>query len=272
MRKTLGLFVILLALGYAAEVVTFDANWASNPLFNVVHETPFGLELVFSSHQVVIEDQEIDGVVMKSFGVPSVFIAEPGVPNLAGATRYVAVPQGARVQVVILDVRTEVYHNIEVAPASNIPKDNDDAPLYYEKDMAIYSRNAYWPSSPVTVSAPMKMRGVDVVLVGVMPFQYNPVTKELIVYKDLRFRVDFVGGTGHFGEDRLRSRFWEPILQGHLLNYASLPKIDFMLRRLRIRVVLSISSLCPTMRYLSNGVIRSRRGVSCRVLAVMSLP
>ena len=227
MHKTLGLFVVLLALGYAAEVVTFDANWASNPLFNVVNETPFGLELVFSSHQMVIEEQVLDGVVHKSFGVPSVFIAEPGRPNLAGATRYVAVPQGARVQVVILDVRTEVYHDIEVAPASNIPKDDDDAPLYYEKDMAIYGRNAYWPSSPVTISAPMKMRGVDVVLVGVMPFQYNPVTKELIVYKDLRFRVDFIGGTGHFGEDRLRSRFWEPILQGHLLNYTSLPKIDF---------------------------------------------
>ncbi|UCD05566.1 MAG: hypothetical protein JSV98_10735, partial [candidate division WOR-3 bacterium] len=30
-----------------------------------------------------------------------------------------------------------------------------------------------------------------------------------------------------FGEDRLRSRFWEPILQGHLLNYGSLPEIDF---------------------------------------------
>ena len=227
MRKTLGLFVVLLALGFAAETVTFDANWASNPLYNVVSQTPFGVEIVFSSHQVVIEEQVLDGVVHKSFGVPGVFIAEPGRPNLGGVSRYVAVPQGARAQVVILDVRTEVYHNIEVAPASNIPRDDDDAPLYYEKDMAIYGRNAYWPSSPVTLSKKMKMRGVDVVLVGVMPFQYNPVTKELIVYKDLRFRVDFVGGTGHFGVDRLRSRFWEPILRGHLLNYSSLPEIDF---------------------------------------------
>jgi len=137
MRKILGLFVVLLALAFAAETVTFDANWASNPLFNVVNETPFGIELVFSSHQLVIEEQVLDGVVHQSFGVPAVFIVEPGVPNLAGATRYVAVPQGARAQVVIVVVRTEVYHDIEVAPASNIPKDNDDAPLYYEKDMAI---------------------------------------------------------------------------------------------------------------------------------------
>jgi hypothetical protein len=219
--------VVLLALGFAAETVTFDANWASNPLFNVVNETPFGIELVFSSHQVVIEEQVLDGVVHQIFGVPSVFVPTPGRPNLGGASRYVAVPQGARAQVVILDVRTEVYQNIEVAPAPNIPRDDDDSPLRYEKDMGIYGRNAYWPSSPVKLSKPLKMRGVDVVLVGVMPFQYNPKTKELIVYKDLRFRVDFIGGTGHFGVDRLRSRFWEPILRGNLLNYGSLPEIDF---------------------------------------------
>ncbi|GAI63092.1 unnamed protein product, partial [marine sediment metagenome] len=64
-------------------------------------------------------------------------------------------------------------------------------------------------------------------ILGVMPFQYNPVTKELIVYKDIRVKVDFIGGNGHFGEDRLRSRFWEPILQSHLLNYNSLPMVDF---------------------------------------------
>ncbi|MGB3340995.1 MAG: C25 family cysteine peptidase [bacterium] len=227
MRKTLGLFVILLALGFAAETVTFDANWASNPLFNVINQTPSGVELVFSSHQVVIEDQLLDGVVQKSFGVPSVFIAEPGVPNLNAVSRYVAMPEGAQARVHIIDSRTEVYHNIEVAPAPNIPRDDDDSPLVYEKDMAIYGQDAFWPALPVRLSERKQIRGVDIVIVGVMPFQYNPVTKELIVYKDIRFRIEFIGGNGHFGEDRLRSRLWEPILQGHLLNYASLPKIDF---------------------------------------------
>jgi hypothetical protein len=227
MRKTLGLFVVLLALGFAAETVTFDANWASNPLFNVVSESRAGIDIIFSMHEMVIDEQMIDGVAMKSFGVPGVFLPYEGVPNLNGACRYVALPQGAQAKVTILDARTQVYHNVEVAPAPNYPLEVDDSPLKYEKNMAIYSRNAYWPSSPVKLSRPMKIRGVDVVKVGVIPFQYNPVTKELIVYKDIRFRIDFIGGNGHFGEDRLRSRFWEPILQGHLLNYTSLPRIDF---------------------------------------------
>ncbi|MBE0434074.1 hypothetical protein IBX73_11505, partial [candidate division WOR-3 bacterium] len=123
--------------------------------------------------------------------------------------------------------RTEVYQDIEILPAPNIPFEHDDTPLRYEKDMTIYGRNAYFPSSPVLVSEPMQIRGVDVVIINVTPYQYNPVTKELIVYKDLRFRLDYVGGNGRFGDDRLRSRFWEPVLQGHLLNYTSLPQVDF---------------------------------------------
>jgi len=214
--------------GFSTEVVTFDDNWASNPLFNVVSQGPGGVEVVFSTQRVVIEEKDIDGVAMRHFGVPGIFLPnDAGAPDLAGTGRYIAVPEGARVQVVILDVRTEVYQGIDILPAPELPLDTDDSPLRYEKDMLIYGRNAYYPDVPVKVSEVMEIRGVDVVILGITPFQYNPVTKELIVYKDIRCRVDFIGGTGHFGEDRLRSRFWEPILQGHLLNYASLPKIDF---------------------------------------------
>ncbi|MCK4584024.1 hypothetical protein KAU13_01250, partial [candidate division WOR-3 bacterium] len=229
MRKSFFIvMVVLLSSSFLfGEVQHFDGSWGSNPLFNKVYESPSGVELIFSMHEMVIEEMEIDGVMMKSFGVPAVFIPDEGVPNLTGASRYVAIPQGAIAKVTILDSRTEVYHNVEVAPAPNIPIETDDSPLRYEKNMKIYGRNAYYPEFPVRLSKPKKMRGVDVVIMGVIPFQYNPVTKELIVYKDIRFRIDFIGGNGHFGEDRLRSRFWEPILQGHLLNYNTLPKIDF---------------------------------------------
>jgi len=227
MKKVIAFITILFCASFAAQTVTFDKNWAPNPLFNLTSESPSGVEIVFSMHQMVVEDVVIDGIPMQTYGVPAVFISAQGTPTLTGASRYIALPQGAEAKVTILDSRTEVYHNVEIAPASNIPLENDDAPLKYEKDMSIYGRNAFWPASPVRLSKNKQIRGVDVVLVGVIPFQYNPVTKDLIVYKDIRISIDFIGGNGHFGEDRLRNRFWEPILQGHLLNYESLPKIDF---------------------------------------------
>lgn len=227
MRRILILMCLLPVLGFA-EAVTFDNNWAENPLFSVISENPAGVEIIFSTYMIMIEETEIDGIPMKTFGVPGVFLPnDEGAPNLAGAGRYIAIPQGAEAIFTILDSRIEIYHNVEVAPAPNIPSDSDDSPLRFEKNMEIYTRNAYYPESPVKLSRPKKIRGVDAVILGITPFQYNSVTKELIVYKDIRVRVDFIGGNGHFGEDRLRSRFWEPILQNHLLNYSSLPEIDF---------------------------------------------
>ncbi len=220
--------VLFVCICLASETVTFDNSWTRTSLFDVMHETPLGVEVVFSMHKMVVEDMEIDGVPMQTFGVPGILMPnDEGVPNLARTGRYIAIPRGAQAHATILDARTEVIQNIEVAPSPNIPFESDTSPLRYRKDMTIYSQNSYFPESPVMVSQPMKIRGVDVVILGITPFQYNPVTKELIIYKDIRVKVDFIGGTGHFGEDRLRSRFWEPILQANVLNYRSLPHIDF---------------------------------------------
>ncbi|UCD04886.1 MAG: hypothetical protein JSV98_07120, partial [candidate division WOR-3 bacterium] len=136
--------------------------------------------MAFKLGKVSIETFEFNATPMKAYSSPGLLpILEAGTPSLAGATRYVAIPQGARVEVVLLDYRTEVYQNVEVLPAPNIPLETDDKPLRYEKDMAIYGQDAYFPATPVLVSEPMQIRGVDVVIMNVTPFQYNPMTKEL---------------------------------------------------------------------------------------------
>lgn len=229
MRRLFTLIALsfILAGPAMAQLFSFDGSWGS-PGFSLVSETPTGVEVMYSVTQLRLEDLEVNGHVMKVVQIPGIFLPnDEGAPNLPGAGRYVAIPQGAAARVEVLASRTEVYKDVEIAPAPPIPLETDRSPPTYEKDPAIYEKDAYYPAEPVTLSKPMKIRGVDAVILGVTPFQYNPVTRELIVYKDLRVRVGFIGGNGHFGEDRLRSRFWEPILQGHLLNYSSLPTIRF---------------------------------------------
>jgi len=229
MRKVLTIIIILTVISLTyCEVITFTDNWGNNPLFNVISTSDGGVEIIFSIHTIITEETIVDGIPMQTYGIPGIFLPnDEGAPNLAGTGRYIAIPQGATATATIVGARTDVYQNIDVAPAPNIPLSNDNSPLHYVKNNIIYSKNAYYPESPVKLSEPMKMRGVDCVILGITPFQYNPVTKELIVYKDLRVRVDFFSGNGHFGDDALRNIYWEPILQGHLLNYSSLPQIDF---------------------------------------------
>jgi hypothetical protein len=232
MRTAIKLLMIVALAGFSiaanAQTMQFTDNWSPNPLFTLVNQSDRGVELIFSTQQVMIEEREVDGITMQHYGIPGIFLSnDEGAPDLPGTGRWLAVPQGAKAILTIIDARTEILHNVEICPAPNNPPENNDSPLSYVKNSNIYETNAYYPESPVRLSDPTQIRGVDAVIVGVTPMQYNPVTKDLIIYKDIRFKVDFEGGNSHFGEDRLRSRYWEQILQGQFINYTSLPRIDF---------------------------------------------
>ena len=56
------------------------------------------------------------------------------------------------------------------------------------------------------------------------------MTKELKVYTNIELSVNYEGGNGHFGDDRLRSPYWDPILAAELMNYDQLPVIDYAAR------------------------------------------
>ena len=99
--------------------------------------------------------------------------------------------------------------------------------MHYEKNPAIYSVNAFYPAQPIKLSEVSKIRGVDVVLLGITPFQYNPVTKELIVYKNIDVEIRFEGGNSQFGENAYRNPYFDAILSDNLLNYSSLSHIDY---------------------------------------------
>jgi hypothetical protein len=196
--------------------------------FNLKRQNPAGIEINFSISSFFLNDVMVDAVPMKTVGLPGVFLPnDAGKPDLAGTGRYIAIPQGATATYNIISYKTDLIKNVNIAPAPIIPTDNDPGPLKYPRNNKIYNQNALYPESPVSISPVSQIRGVDVVMLGITPFQYNPITKELTVYTDLEVEVTFVGGNGHFGNDAFRSRWWEPILSDAIYNYSSLSKIDF---------------------------------------------
>lgn len=216
------------ASALAAEIPYHD-SWAEHGL-TVTSQSPTGLEFSFSLAKWHLVDVEINGQPMQAIQVPGMLLPnDEGAPNLPGTGRYIAVPNGGVATVRIVGSRTEILPGIELAPAPRIPKETESGPLHYQKNPQIYTRNAYYPADHVLLSAPTEIRGVGAVLLGITPFQYNPVTKELLVYRDLRLEVTFSGGDGRFGQDRLRNRWWDPILADVLLNYSSLPAVDYNL-------------------------------------------
>ncbi len=236
MRRIACFLTLLLSLGLVssalAEVYTFSSV-SGKAGFNLINQDYTGVEVEFSVPELALEDFMVDGQVMQMVNIPGVFLPNnAGAPNLPGTGQFIAIPQGATATMQILYSSVEYFQDVDLAPAPPIQFENDDSAPTFEKDPAIFGLNAYYPESPVSLSEPAKMRGVDYVILGITPFQYNPVTKELVVYTNLKVQVNFTGGNNHFGEDRLRSPYWDPILAGNIMNYASLPKIDYSTRYL----------------------------------------
>lgn len=218
---------LLLVTGASAQDISYTDAWGQ-PGMSLIREMPDGVTVNFSISDVYFEDVNIDGESMQSVKIPGVFLPnDEGAPDLPGTSKFIAIPEGAKVNLHVKAARTEKLENVLVGPAPRIPLDTDKGPLHYEKNPEIYNKDAFYPEQPVIISDITQIRGVDVVQLGVTPFQYNPVTKELIVYRDLEIELEFTGGNGHFGEDRLRSRWFDRVLFDAVMNYESLPVIDY---------------------------------------------
>ncbi|MEI7980207.1 MAG: C25 family cysteine peptidase, partial [Bacteroidota bacterium] len=223
----IAMMLSLFSLSVIAQSFTYADSWGKAG-FNLVDSKSTSVQVIFSVPQFSLDDFSLNGQTVKDVDLPGAMLFnDAGAPNLPGRGSYIAVPQGATPRLTILSQRTEIIHNVDIVPAPVIPWDNDKSPMVYEKKQSIYSNNALYPENPVKLSDVTQIRGVDAVLLGITPFQYNPVTKDLVVYKDIKVEITFEGGNGKYGDDRLRSRWFDPILQDALLNRDVLPEIDY---------------------------------------------
>jgi PKD repeat protein len=228
MKKFYLLFLfVLMVFGASAQSFTYPDAWGKAG-FNLVDSKATAVQIIYSIPKFSLEDFPLNGQTMKTIVLPgSLLLNDEGMPNLPGQGRFIAIPQGAVPHLRIVSQRTLTIPNVDMAPASNIPAESDNQPLRYVKNPSLYSTNAFYPANPIQISGVQKIRGVDVVMLGITPFQYNPVTKKLLVYRDINVEISFTGGNGHLGDDAYRSPYWDPIVKDQILNSVSLPVIDY---------------------------------------------
>ena len=230
-----GLVVLLslFASGLNAQPISFDFNnEASREGFKMTASKTSSLRLTHNLTGMRLETMETDKGNGQVISLNGIYLPNnAGAPNLPGNSRYIAVPNGATAKLIVHSYQKETIENVELLPAAPIQLDTDDSPADYSKNQTIYTKNAPYPAEPFLLSAVENIRGLDVVMLGITPFQYNPVTKELVVYHNIDMEVIFEGGNGSFGDNRLRSRWWDPILEDMILNPDMLPVMDYSQRR-----------------------------------------
>ena len=143
-----------------------------------------------TSDDFVSRTKLISGKHMEDFSKSAkVLTMEKGAPALPVFTESVIVPDQGNVTLDIQYDSFEDFHGIEVAPSKGSLKRNvnpADVPFTFG---AAYQEDAFYPGKLAQVSTPFILRDVRGATVSFYPYQYNPVTKTLRVYKNITVRV-----------------------------------------------------------------------------------
>lgn len=215
-RSTIALFLLmafpLFSVGQTFTITASDNNHIS------LH---FELD-DFSIDTIRCEGELMHTITTKGIVVPNDY----GLPALPTFNRFIAIPQGAKAIVEVSTNRDEHMEGINIAPSIGSQGENEPERPFY-KEPKVYTNNSFYPSEAYCVTEPQQLRGVDVIHLGLCPIQFNPKEKTLAIHRVMDINIRFEGGNGHFGDDHLRSRYWDPILRNNILNYDCLKSIDY---------------------------------------------
>ena len=130
-------------------------------------------------------------------------------PHLPSESRYVAVPRGATVRIDVKEHGNRTLSDIDLSSVNEL------------------IQGANIPNNDVVTIQPTQIRGLDVVLLNITPYRYDPTKKTLELIHDISIELRFEGGDGHFGDSRYLNPDWDHILRNLVLNNEMLPKNDY---------------------------------------------
>ena len=222
------LIVLLLVLGLlnAQESIHFRTDAPQG--LSVKSSTSTTLTLHYSIQELGIANIDNDKVKGQEIILKGQFAPNAeGRPNLPVVNRYIAVPQGAIVDLKVKENASTIIPDIDLLPAAPLLTDLEEGLPDIRWDANVYGKDAVFPSENYVLSTPTQIRSLDVVLLSITPFRYNPVKRTLEVIYDIDIDIQFEGGNGQFGEIRYLNPDWEHILRNLVINEEMIPSTDY---------------------------------------------
>jgi len=196
----------------------FIAGWAVAGDITLVNNQRGGVELLWTleSYQV----QEVGDYTIVTFpGGSGIFSV--GKPNLPSQQTFVEIPMDSTARIIVEPLKVEkILVKKPVAPAQEPFVDAVGAekvlPRAVAFDQAFYQTNAVFPGQVAEVAYQGILRGRNLALLRISPIQYNPKTGEVIVYRQCKINVEYVGGARSIAET---DDAMDMIAQAMVINY-----------------------------------------------------
>ncbi len=210
MKKTITLGAVLLsALSYGQQ---FSLLSSSESAITMAHELT----------EVNLQSTMIENVNYKDFTKTHAITSSiSGAPALPYFTESVAVPNTGHISLEITHDGFVDYQNVNVAPSKGSIKRNVDPNTVPYSFGSEYATDAFYPGTIAETGEAYILRNTRGITVSISPYQYNPVTKVLRVYRNVQATVLINGeetGINEITQDASVRDVFMDVYQNQYLN------------------------------------------------------
>ena len=230
MKKIITILFILFSLIILQSkeiVINADAG-----LFKTIYSNLETTELEFNLDKYEMEEIVENGVTYQKISYPMEGeLYQIGKPDLPVFTRFVAIPNTGGVKLTVTYKDFITLSNILVYPRQSDEVGNNSFII----DEDFYSKNIEFPQKITKLYQPKILRNYRVVPVSFSPFQYNPQTKILKIYKKIKVTITSTKAEG-INEKHLtqkQSRVFEKFYQDIIVNYDYIKERDQYINELK---------------------------------------
>lgn len=232
------LSIILLVL-FSTYPVTYVNAEAKTDLNS---EKQSGLRLLHSDREGVLVDlttpsYQVEDILSDDGSYQEISVSgyqqtsTPGQPRLPVKSILLGVPPQANVKIHVIDdvaKSTLKLLNLRHSPDPLPITEEFQSGLMSQSDPPLASQeDLFYPAEPARVAGEAWLRDQRIVRLELYPFQYNPVTSQLLWHKQLQVEVAFESGSGEAGysenlslkQAKAASPDFDTALSSTLLNY-----------------------------------------------------
>ena len=206
--KYCSFFLLLILFSYSV--------FAQN--YKVLESTSEYIKLEFDfQNSFVLKDTVIDGKNFNYISGVSNGVRKIGAPWLPGVVINLGIPYKSVPQINYVSVEKVNLNNKFIIP---VPE-NDPALAKFDVnslDLKIYGSNKYFPAAAAKFNKPYIMRFAKVVSLEVSPFQFNPISREVIFNKKVVLKINY--NNKEITGKNVQDKFTEDFLKSSVVNYS----------------------------------------------------
>ncbi|MCP4709159.1 MAG: T9SS type A sorting domain-containing protein [Planctomycetes bacterium] len=219
----ISLLILIPAFGFANGIL-FDAAETS---LQTTQSTMTELNLINSlagmdSREIQTDQGVFTELLIAGYGHNN----DIGQPQLPVLHKLIELPQGAEIEVNVIDYDLQEYNlgSLNIAhPLLPVqpPRPKNQQSFEFQYDPAAYQQDVYSPQELVTVDVVGNLRGLRLGRLNIAPIQYNPVRNTINVFSNIEVEIYFSGADIVQTEwEKLRtSSPYFNFLAGLVLNY-----------------------------------------------------